>query len=99
MAPSVMHFAKLKILHLFKMTESGGVKRVIDRDAEDSEQIAFIQQHLKHEAEKFQRNFRFVQGVHALDSQYSKWTRSMPGEEESVFHFSLRFSPGRRGIT
>ena len=55
MAHSVMPFDMSKTLHIFKMTESGGVQQVIVRDAGDSEQIAFIQQHLKHEAEKFQR--------------------------------------------
>jgi hypothetical protein len=55
MAHSVMPFDMSKTLHIFKMTESGGVQRVIARDAGDAEQIALIQQHLKHEAEKFRR--------------------------------------------
>jgi hypothetical protein len=55
MAHSVMPFDMSKTLHIFKMTESGGVQRVIARDADDTKQIVFIQQHLKHEAEKFQR--------------------------------------------
>ena len=55
MAHSVMPFDVSKALHIFKMTESGGVQRVIAREAGDARQIAFIQQHLKHEAEKFQQ--------------------------------------------
>lgn len=54
MAHSVMPFDMSKTLHIFKMTESGGVQKVIVRDAGDTKQIAFIQQHLKHEAGKFQ---------------------------------------------
>jgi hypothetical protein len=55
MAHSVMPFDMSKTLHIFKMTESGGVQRVVARNADDTKQIAFIQQHLKYEAEKFQR--------------------------------------------
>lgn len=55
MSPSVMPFDMSKTVHIFKMTESGGVQRVIAKDAGDTTQIALIQQHLKHEAEKFQR--------------------------------------------
>ena len=54
MSHNVMPFDMSKTLHIFKMTESGGVQKVIVRDAGDIKQIAFIQQHLKHEAGKFQ---------------------------------------------
>ena len=54
MAHSVMPFEMSKTVHIFKMTESGGVQRVIAKDADDTDQIALIQQHLKHEAGKFQ---------------------------------------------
>jgi len=36
------------------MTESGGVQRVIAKDPSATDQIALIQQHLQHEAERFQ---------------------------------------------
>ena len=55
MSTSIMPFDMSKTVHVFKMTESGGVQRVIAKDAGDTAQIALIQQHLKHEAEKFQR--------------------------------------------
>jgi len=55
MAHSVMPFDMSKTLHIFKMTESGGVQQVIAKDAGDTAQIALIQQHLKHEADKFRR--------------------------------------------
>jgi hypothetical protein len=54
MAHSVMPFDISKTVHIFKMTESGGVQRVIAKDPRATEQIALIQQHLQHEAERFQ---------------------------------------------
>lgn len=55
MSHNVMPFDMSKAVHIFKMTESGGIQRVIARDPSESDQIALIQQHLKHEAERFQR--------------------------------------------
>lgn len=55
MSHNVMPFDMSKTMHIFKMTESGGVQRVVARDPSDSDQIALIKQHLKHEAERFQR--------------------------------------------
>ena len=54
MAHSVMPFDMEKTVHIFKMTESGGVQQVIVKDAGADDQIALIQKHLKHEAERFQ---------------------------------------------
>jgi hypothetical protein len=54
MAPRVMPFDISKTVHIFKMTETGGVQRVIAKDPGATEQIALIQQHLQHEAERFQ---------------------------------------------
>src|SRR5262245_9268994 len=42
-------------LHVFKMTEHGGVLRVVAREAGADDQIAMIQQHLKLESEKLQK--------------------------------------------
>ncbi len=55
MSHGVMPFDMAKTVHIFKMTESGGVERIVARDPRESDQVAMIQQHLKHEAEKFQR--------------------------------------------
>ena len=55
MAPGVMPFDVAKTVHIFKMTESGGVERVIAKDPGAAAQIALIQQHLRHEAASFQR--------------------------------------------
>ena len=55
MAHSVMPFDMSKTVHIFKMTESGGVQRVIAKEPGATDQIKLIQRHLKHEAEKFDR--------------------------------------------
>jgi hypothetical protein len=55
MAHGVMPFDMSKTVHIFKMTESGGVQRVVAKDPGAADQIALIQQHLQHEAGSFQR--------------------------------------------
>ena len=55
MASGVMPFDISRTVHVFKMSESGGIERVIAKDAADSGQIALIQEHLRHEAARFQR--------------------------------------------
>jgi hypothetical protein len=55
MGQSVMPFDLAKTTHVFRMTDSGGVERVIVKDATATDQVALIQQHLRHEAEAFQR--------------------------------------------
>jgi hypothetical protein len=49
----VMPFDMSKTIHVFRMTESGGIQQVLARDPSDTEQIVLIRQHLKHEAKKF----------------------------------------------
>lgn len=53
MSHDVMPFDMSKTVHVFEMTESGGIQRVVARDASDAEQVGLIRQHLKHEAGKF----------------------------------------------
>jgi hypothetical protein len=55
MAHSVMPFDISKAIHIFKMTETGGVQRVVARDPSDTVQVSLIRQHLKLEAGKFQQ--------------------------------------------
>ena len=55
MGHGVMPFDLAKTTHIFRMTDSGGVERVIAKDATEKDQVALIQQHLQHEAEAFQR--------------------------------------------
>lgn len=53
MSHGVMPFDMSKTVHIFRMTEKGGVERVVTRDAAASDQVALIQQHLQHEAVQF----------------------------------------------
>lgn len=55
MSHGVMPFDVLKTVHIFKMTESGGVERVVVKDKSDADQVLLIQQHLRQEAGRFQR--------------------------------------------
>lgn len=55
MAHSVMPFDISKAMHIFKMTELGGIQRIVARDPNDTVQVSLIRQHLKVEAERFQR--------------------------------------------
>jgi hypothetical protein len=54
MSHGVMPFDVAKTVHIFKMTESGGVERVIVKDRTYVDQVPLIQQHLRKEAERFQ---------------------------------------------
>lgn len=51
----VMPFALDKTLHVFTMTEQGGVQRVVVRDGADAEQEKLIRAHLSMEAAQFAR--------------------------------------------
>ena len=55
MSGTVMPFDMSRTVHVFRMTETGGVQRVIARDSSDTEQVALIRQHLEHEAHRFRR--------------------------------------------
>lgn len=74
MSHSVMPFDVSKTMHIFKMTEFGGVQQVVSRDPDDSDQIALIRQHLQHEAEMFRTgNYSDPIKLHGAD---------MPGLKE-----------------
>jgi hypothetical protein len=54
-AHEVMPFDMASTLHIFRMTEEGGVQRVVMKaNASDARQVALIRQHLEHEAMQFQ---------------------------------------------
>ena len=55
MSHGVMPFDMSQTVHIFRMTESGGVQRVIAKDAGAADQIKLIQEHLKHEAGEFEQ--------------------------------------------
>ena len=54
MGHGVMPFDLSKTTHIFRMTESGGVERVIVKDPTAQDQVVLIQRHLQHEAAAFQ---------------------------------------------
>ena len=87
MAPSVMPFDMSKTVHIFKMTESGGIQRVIAKDPGATDQIALIQQHLRHEAERFQHgDYSDPAKLHGAD---------MPGLKElesGASHIKISYS-------
>jgi len=53
--PKVMPFDLNKTTHIFKMTVTGGIQRVIAKAPTDADQILLIQQHLQYEASGFRR--------------------------------------------
>jgi hypothetical protein len=68
MAHGVMPFDISKVLHIFRMTESGGVLRVIARDPGAADQVALIQQHLRHEAGQFEKgNYSDPSALHGAN--------------------------------
>ena len=68
MAHGVMPFDISQTVHIFKMTESGGVQKVIAKDPAATDQIALIQRHLQHEAENFQQgNYSDPAKLHGAD--------------------------------
>jgi hypothetical protein len=71
---SVMPFDLAKTTHIFRMTEFGGVQQVIAKDATATDQVALIQQHLRHEAEAYRRgDYSDAAALHGAD---------MPGLKE-----------------
>jgi len=71
---TVMPFDMSKTLHIFKMTEQGGIQQVVVRESRWQDQVPLIQMHLKHEAEQFQKgNFADPSALHGAN---------MPGLKE-----------------
>ena len=76
MSQEVMPFDLSISFHVFRMTESGGVQRVVLRDPQGgrADQVSLIRQHLQHEAKEFQRgNFSDPATLHGA---------AMPGLKE-----------------
>ncbi|HKJ22144.1 MAG TPA: hypothetical protein VKA13_03575 [Gammaproteobacteria bacterium] len=78
MSHQVMPFDMAKTIHVFRMTETGGVQRVEARNPDDAKQIELIRQHLKMEAERFGRgDYSDPARLHGAD---------MPGLKELEAH-------------
>jgi hypothetical protein len=68
MGSQVMPFDLNKTTHIFDMTDTGGVQRVVVKDIQDTDQIALIQQHIQHEAMQFSTgNFADPATLHGAD--------------------------------
>lgn len=52
---AVMPFDLSRTVHVFTMTVSGGIERVVAKDAADAVQVTLIRQHLRKEAERFSK--------------------------------------------
>jgi hypothetical protein len=69
-----MPFDLAKTTHIFEMTHTGGIQQVIVKDANDTQQIGLIRQHLEHEAMLFRKgNFSDPASLHGAE---------MPGLKE-----------------
>jgi len=88
MSHDVMPFDLAKTTHTFRMTDSGGVERVIVKDESDKDQVLLIQKHLQQEAESFQRgDYSAPALLHGDD---------MPGLNDlqtNADQISVRYSP------
>lgn len=68
MGSQVMPFDLDKTSHVFEMTDTGGVQRVIVKDLSDTDQIALVQQHLQYEAMQFRTGiFDDPASIHGTD--------------------------------
>jgi hypothetical protein len=64
----VMPFDMSKTVHIFKMTEEGGVESVVIKDPATTNQLPLIQDHLRHEANQFQKgNYFDPSTLHGTD--------------------------------
>lgn len=88
MGAGVMPFDLGKTIHVFEMTEDGGLQQVVTRDPADATQVMLIQQHLQHEAERFQNgDFSDPAALHGED---------MPGLRElsaGANHVVVTYAP------
>lgn len=78
MGQTVMPFDLKKTVHIFKMTDSGGIQSVVVKDAHDKDQIWLIRRHLRHEAKAFK--------VGDYTDPMSLHGASMPGLSELASH-------------
>src|SRR5262245_5125561 len=87
MGHHVMPFDLTKTTHVFQMTETGGILRVVVKDPQDTKQIELVRQHLQHEAARFQKgDFSDPATLHG---------KNMPGIRELAAdpsHFTARYS-------
>ena len=87
MAHMVMPFDISKVTHIFKMTETGGVERIVVKEPHDSQQISLIRRHLAHEAKKFQHgDYSDPAKIHGADMP------GLKGLEAGASHIEVTYS-------
>lgn len=68
MSHHIMPFDMSKTIHVFKMTESGGIQKVLVKNPKETDQVLLIRQHLSHEAEMFSHgNYSDPAKLHGVD--------------------------------
>ena len=79
MGQTVMPFDLNKTVHIFRMTDTGGVQSVVVKDAQNGDQIGLIRKHLQHEAKAFERgDYADPTSLHGA---------TMPGVSELASHY------------
>lgn len=82
----VMPFDLARVVHIFRMTEQGGVQRVTAKEPTDREQVALIQEHLQHEAANFAAgNFNDPAHLHGAGMPGLKELQSGVGQVAVVY--------------
>lgn len=77
----VMPFDMSKTIHIFKMTDLGGIQKVLVRNPKETDQILLIRQHLSHEAEMFKHgNYSDPTQLHGVDMPGVAELRANPSE-------------------
>ena len=92
MGHSVMLFDLSKTMHIFRMTESGGVERVIVKDPTAQDQVVLIQRHLQHEAAAFQHgDYSDPASLHGADMPGLWGSRSRGGANKNFVYGSSQW--------
>jgi hypothetical protein len=64
---AVMPFDQRRTTHVFRATTTGGVQRVVAKDAGDHEQITLVREHLRTEASRFRvGDFTDPMAIHGM---------------------------------
>lgn len=80
---TVMPFDLEKTLHNFNRVDDGGIQMLTAKDPNDKQQIALIQQHAQHEAERFKKgDFGDPAAIHGEDMPGLKALRAGAGQIE-----------------
>lgn len=85
---SIMPIDAAKTVHIFKMTESGGVQRVIVKNKDDADQVILVQQNLREEADRFQHgDYSDLAAPHRTDKPEPKDLQ--PGAQKTKVSYSI----------